>query len=280
VTSFAAPKNDNFIIFNFYEYGYILTHIQPYTKYEYSDTMIPSMAHKIEDLTRDVEIIEPPIQELKKRGPWFTTACLSGCGCVLIFVVALIIGIKIYIGAGPKEIKNLPAHFPIEIPVYDQYNIEKITVVSGQYKSRSMDLAAFFPKILLSPIIYPDNSEPNAPSKTNKSDVIKEIWKLLVKPTADDRDTIIIEWHDITSEPQTMIQYYQTKLKDAGFIIESETVGHNYKQFLFKRDNDFSVNLYVEYSEKAQKIPHAFIVVNIPGGNSLEQESDNNNAKK
>jgi len=226
------------------------------------------MTSKTDDLTRDVEIIEPPIQELKKRGPWFTTACLSGCGCVLIFVVAIIIGIKIFIGAGPKELKNLPAYFPSEVPIYDQYNIKKITVISGKYKSRSMELATFFPKILLSPLIYNETGDTSSTIKTEKIEVAREIWKLLIKPSPVDKDTIKIEWDNITSDPQTMIHYYETKLKEAGFTISSETTGHNYEQILFMRDDKLSVNLYVERSDKNQNTPYAFIVVNVANEDS------------
>lgn len=226
------------------------------------------MTSKTDDLTRGVEIIEPPIQELKKRGPWFTTACLSGCGCVLIFIVAIIIGIKIFIGAGPKEIKNLPSYFPSEVPIYDQYNINKITVISGKYKSRSMELATFFPKILLSPLIYYDADDANSTIKTEKIEIAREIWKLLIKSTPDEKNTIRIEWDNITSDPQTMIHYYETKLKEAGFTINSETAGHNYKQILFIRDDKISVNLYVEQSDKKEHTPYAFIVVNVADDNS------------
>jgi hypothetical protein len=211
-----------------------------------------------EDLVNEVEIVEPPIQELKKRGRWMTTACFSGCGCVALFIIGVIFGIKLFIGAGPKQAKNLPADFPAEIPVYDKYNVGKITLISGRYKYRSLELAALFPKIVLSSLVISESG-----GKKNGQSVIQELWRALTKPVSDNRGMVQIEWYGIASEPEAMIEYYQSKLKEAGFVIDSETQSSKYRQFTFRRDNGLSGTVYVESDEKNKNIPYAFIIVNL-----------------
>jgi hypothetical protein len=216
-----------------------------------------------EELLKDVEIVEPPIQEFKKRGHWFATACLSGSGCVLLFVATIIIGIKLYIGAGPKTVKNLPTNFPTDVPIYDQYNIDKITYISGRYKSRSMEMAAFFPKLVLSPMISRDQGVSSSIQKN--PNVVKEFFRVLLRPVGDSRDIIQIEWRDITSDVETIITYYKRNLTTNGFIVESETQSNNYRQMTFTRQDNLSGTIYAEFEDsKTKKVIYAFITVNLP----------------
>lgn len=242
-------------------YGRIISYLVPYTNAVISGRMAAPMSREAEDLINGVEIVEPPIQELKKRGRWMTTACFSGTGCVVIFVIGLILGVKSFIGVGPKQIKNLPSNFPSDIPLYDQYNIDKITFIPGRYKSRSIELAALFPKIALSPLIFSEQAGKAAPKE--KTGVLKELLRVLIKPVADSRDMVQVEWFNISSKPEEMTEYYQNKLKNNNFIIDSETIGESYRKFTFRRDDSLSGTFYVETGEN-NKIDYAFIIVNLP----------------
>lgn len=233
----------------------------PYTNNRSSAILRPPMTTNPDDRIKDIEIIEPPIQELKKRGPWLTTACMSGCGFILIFVIGIIIGIKIFIGAGPKELKNLPDNFPSDIPIYDQYNLDKITYISGRYKSRSMEVSALFPKLILSPLILNENDQQ---SGENKKSIIRELWQTFAEPVGDTRDTVQIEWRGISSDEKTMISYYKNQLENAGCAIESETAGATFSQITFKRDDGLSGTIYVQPGEKKKTISYAYLIVNLP----------------
>ena len=213
-----------------------------------------------DDRIKDIEIIEPPIEELKKRGPWITTACMSGCGFILIFIVTVIIGVKLFIGAGPRELKDLPVDFPGDVPIYDEYNVDKITFISGRYKSRSMEVSALFPKLILSPLILNDQQA----TGTNKSGVFRELWRTFTEPVGDTRDTIQIEWRDISSDAKTMIAYYKNNLEDAHCTIESETAGAKFSQLTFRRDDGLSGTIYVEPGEKKKTIAYAYFIINMP----------------
>ncbi|MFA5127931.1 MAG: hypothetical protein WC457_02940 [Patescibacteria group bacterium] len=217
-----------------------------------------------EELLKDVEIVEPPMQEFRKRGHWFATACLSGSGCVLLFIASIVIGIKFYIGAGPATVKNLPTNFPTDVPIYDQYNIDKITYISGRYKSRSMEMATFFPKLVLSPVISREQNAPSTSAKEN-GNIFKEVFRMILKPIGDSRDMIQVEWRDITSDVNTMITYYKRNLTTNGFTIESETQGNNYRQLTFSRQDNLSGTIFAEFSDqKTKKVTYAFIMVNLP----------------
>lgn len=218
------------------------------------------MTHNPEEIIHGVEIVEPPIQEFHKRGRWFATACFSGCGCVAIFIATIVVGIKLFIGAGPQQIKNLPDNFPRAIPIYDQYNISKITIISGRYKSRSMDLSTLFPKIILSPLIYSDQKS----GRNDNPGVIKELWQILTKPTSDSHDMIQIEWRNIAGNPEDLVDYYRSKLANENFQVDSESSGQNYRQFTFRHPDGLSGTVYVQNSQQKNNIPYAFIMINLP----------------
>ncbi len=217
-----------------------------------------------DDRIKGVEIIEPPIQELKKRGSWLTTACMSGCSFILIFIIGVVIGVKMFIGAGPKEIKNLPENFPANIPVYDQYNIDKITLISGRYKSRSMEVSALFPKLILSPLILRNEQQ----AGEENIGIIRQLWLAFTEPVGDNRDTVQIEWRNISSDATTMIAYYKNKLDDALCTVESETAGINYNQITFNCENELSGTIYVQMGETKKMISYAYLIINLSPNNS------------
>lgn len=229
------------------------------------------------DDLKDVEIVEPPIQELTKKNHWVGKACLSSCGLLLFLAVALIIGLKIYIGPGPKQSKNLPANFPRDIPIYDEYNADKITVITGRYKSRSMEIAAFFPKIILSPLILSVGKDSEADGE-KKEDFMSQVWRVLKKPVSDASDTIQVEWFNNESEPNSMISYYRTKLTDAGYAVNTESDGPNFQQFTFSGGSGNSGTVYVEFNpQDKKKISYAFLMVDISAAPTAPPEATSTN---
>ncbi|MFH2018523.1 MAG: hypothetical protein ABII98_00875, partial [bacterium] len=107
----------------------------------------------------NVEIVEPPLEELTKEKSGLKGACFLGCLFLLLIFIAIIVFIRVYSGPGPKTFSQVPENFPKDIPVYDPDNIEKVTYVSGKYKSRNVELAALAPKLLLSPLLIALNKD-------------------------------------------------------------------------------------------------------------------------
>ncbi|MDD2757767.1 MAG: hypothetical protein PHD72_00115 [Patescibacteria group bacterium] len=222
-----------------------------------------------EDAIKDVEIVEPPIQELTRKNRWVGKACMSGCGCLFLFIALIIVGVRLFVGQGPKEIRVLPENFPKEIPVYNEYNIDRITYTSGHYKARAMAIAAFFPKIILSPIfINTAETNPQAPSTptSQRVNIGRELWRIITKPVGDDRDTVQIEWRRVPSDTKSLILYYQNKLNEAGFTLDTEEEGDNYKQFTFSRADGIGGTVSAQQTSpnKEKIIDYAFLIVNYP----------------
>ena len=224
-----------------------------------------------EEAIKDVEIVEPPIQELAKKNRWMGKACLSNCGCLLLSVAFIIIGARLFVGQGPKTIKALPSDFPKAVPVYNEYNIEKITYTSGRYKARAMEIAAFFPKIILSPIFINTAKTDRQTSDQlgQRENMGRELWRVLTKPVGDDRDTVQIEWRRVPSDIKSLILYYQNKLTEAGFTIDEKNKGNDYEQFSFSRNDGISgaVSARKNSTDQEKIIDYGFLIVNYPGSN-------------
>lgn len=221
----------------------------------------------------NIEIVEPPIEELTKKYSTFSTVkrtCLAGCGCLFIVFVALVIFLKLAMGTGPQTLKQVPSEFPADIPIYDKDNIEQITFVSGKYKNRGIEIAAFFPKIILSPLFLSLDKNQIAPSSTDKGVVssVKNLWKIIKTPVSDHRDTVQIEWKNLDAEPTFVINYYKKELQKKGFKIDVESEGRDFKQFTFSR-GDLTGSLYVQGDEELKPgTDYATLTVNIETKNS------------
>ncbi|PIT88278.1 MAG: hypothetical protein COU29_03355 [Candidatus Magasanikbacteria bacterium CG10_big_fil_rev_8_21_14_0_10_36_32] len=226
------------------------------------------------DLIKDVQIVEPPMRELTKKKFGFAAACMSSCGFFILIIIGLVVGLKIYIGQGPQRLKTLPESFPQDISLYDEYNVDGITFISGKYKSRSIGIASLIPKIVLSPLFYSLKNEQNTgeqiPSTTKKFNVYN-FWRLVTTPVSDNRDTIQIEWRDVQAEPSFLISFYKNKLRDKHFKIETESEGKLFKQFTFSRNDGIDGTVYTQHPENSKKINYAFLIVNIPATTTNQQ---------
>ena len=208
----------------------------------------------------NIEIIEPPLNQLTKKHSYKRT-CLTGCGCLVFVIIAAAIGLRLYIGAGPTVIKNLPANFPSDIPVYDKDAIENITFISGKYKDRGIEIAAFFPKVILSPLLVKMEQGQAANNTTGWGG----IWQVITTPVGDHRDTVQINWSNLDAEPSFIISYYRKELTKKNFKIEVESEGKDVRQFSFSREDGTSGSLYVQGDETARPgTDYAILTVNLP----------------
>ena len=166
-----------------------------------------------------VEIVEPPIGELTKKHGGLKRGCFTGCGCIVLFLIGIIVAIRLFIGSGPETIKNIPNNFPKDIPVYDRDNIDSITYISGTYKSRSMEIAGLFPKFILSPVLLKLGNETGTTQEPSNQNTLQKLWTILTTPVGDSRDTVHIEWQTISADPSFVLSYYKTELRKQGYTI-------------------------------------------------------------
>lgn len=215
----------------------------------------------------NVEIVEPPIRELTKRYSAFSSikrACLTGCGCLVVVIIGIAVFLRLALGSGPQTLKKVPNNFPTDIPVYDENNIEQITFVSGKYKNRGIEIAAFFPKIILSPLFLTLNKNEQNPSDTGKLSSVKNLWKIISEPVSDHRDTVQIEWKKLDAEPTFIINYYKTELKKKDYKIDVESEGKGVRQFSFSKES-ITGSIYVEGEEELKPgTDYVVLTVNLP----------------
>jgi len=215
------------------------------------------------DLIKDVQIVEPPIHELNKGSFGLKKSCFVGCGFLLLFLTGLLIGVKIYIGSGPKKVTALPLNFPLEdIPIYNKDKVVDMTLISGEYKSRRMELAAILPKIILLPFLLGGNDEEiSEHEKPN----LKNLFQTIATPITDKKDNFKMEWKDVDNNYNTFINYYKNELQRHGFSIDTSSDGANFKKIDFSRNDGYTGTIYAEnQSDARNKTSYAFLILNMP----------------
>lgn len=211
----------------------------------------------------DVEIIEPPIGELTKQKSSLKRTALSGCGCVVFLIILALVGLRLYVGAGPTTISALPPEFPSGIPIYEKDSIKHMTFISGTYKNRSIEIAAFFPKIILSPLLlqlrHENSDNPAFPIMS------KSFWSLITTPVGDSRDTVQIEWTNMDADPGFVISYYRKELEKSGYQLEDTLKENHTRQFNFFNDKGVGGTMYVRSDDTDHPgTDYAALTVNIP----------------
>lgn len=218
-----------------------------------------------------VEIVEPPIRELTKSQSSFKRGCFTGCLFIIVCIGLGLGTIKILIGAGPSTIKTLPANFPKDIPVYDKDAIEQITYIPGKYKYRSTEIAALFPKVLLSPLLVrvQDAGQSTATATSSEAQSTwQDIWQILATPVSNLNDTVEIEWKNLDAEPSFIYTYYKKELSKKKYLVSDEVRERAEQHFSFNREDGVSGFLVVKGDEEAKPgTDYAALTVTLPKEN-------------
>lgn len=205
----------------------------------------------------NIEIVEPPIEELTKKRSW-KGACFTSCALLFFLIIGVGVGIKFYVGPGPQTLKTVPPNFPGDILVYDKDNIETITYISARYKERGLGIATILPKLVLAPVFYNSNN-------TTKGTNLKNLWNAVSTPTGDDKDSVQIEWKNVEADPDFIISYYKKELRKKNFKVEVQSQGDNVQQFSFIREDGISGSVYASTSnDKKSATDYLMLTVNIP----------------
>lgn len=219
-----------------------------------------------------IEIQDPPIQELGKKRSCLKRTCFTGCGCIIIFVLLALLIIKFVAGPRVKEMKSLPENFPASIPIYDKDSINKISFISGRQKNRGIEIAAYVPKFILSPVILllDRNINPDkANIQTSGQKIAETSWngftRLISEPITDQRDIWQIEWTGLQAEPKFIQEYFASELKKHNFKIDNETVGEKIRQFSFiNKDENIDGVIYILDEPSIQGTDYLSLTANIP----------------
>lgn len=214
-----------------------------------------------------IEIQEPPIQEFKKQRSCLKRTCFTSCGCLVFFLIGALIILKFTAGPRVKELKSIPDNFPTEIVIYDKDNISKITIVSGEDRSRAVETIAYGPKLVLSPIFlvlekkFPTRKE-NAEGRIETKNTWENFMALMKEEVADHRDKVQIEWTELPAEPRFVYNYYKDELIKTGFTINEAVDKDNIRQFAFKLYGTEGV-LYITDDAQKEGTDFVSLTVNI-----------------
>lgn len=214
----------------------------------------------------NVTIVEPPLEELTKRRSGFMRGCFTGCLFFVLLIVAAGIGIRVFIGHGPTHIKNVPEYFPKNIPLYDPDAIENITLISGRYKSRSIGVASFFPKIILAPLFLSQANEASFENEAATSSAPtppNTLWQVLQTPVGDARDTIQIEWRNSHTGINFFDSYYQNELSKQGYQVTEQQKTNHTRRFVFRNNERVNGSLYMEGGAES-RTAYATLIINLP----------------
>lgn len=191
-----------------------------------------------------IEIKEPPLEELNKRGSCLRHACFTSfIFFIFIFVISLIV-IKFTAGPRSKELKDLPEVFLREIPLYDNDSLHSIIFTPGQEKGKRAEKIAYIPKLVLAPfVIYFDKDLKLIPVSdlSSEEDLLKltnfeKFKRFMTRPIMDHKDTYLLEWTNLPAKQDFIFEHYKNELVQKGFIIHNEYQKDSICKFNFEKE--------------------------------------------
>jgi len=217
----------------------------------------------------NIEIKEPPITELNKKKSCLRKSCTTGCGCLIIFLIGFVFLLQFLTTTRTKELKAVPEHVLVHVPLYDGDAIEKIHFTSGKKRSETAKRLGFIPKLVASPILITIKKSHNT---TSTHSIIDTIQSYLDTPIRDGRDEIVIEWRQLPAKSGFINTYYQNELKKKNFDLTIASSTDTLKQFTFKKDDEnIDGVVYIEDNLQTSETDYVLLSIYLPSANSSSQ---------
>lgn len=168
----------------------------------------------------DVEIKEPPIQELKKGRSCFGCTCASGLGCLFLVVGGAAAFFWFTLSPTEEKLKKIPVEFSRAITFYDMDNIEEITFQSGKSRSWKTEMATLVPKAVISPFILAINRARE--KKPDNEFTWQNFSRMIRVPAGEFPDVLILKWSDLPANPKFVRDFYLDDLSRRGFAVSDQ----------------------------------------------------------
>lgn len=172
----------------------------------------------------DVQIQGPPIDEIQKRSSCLKRSCGTLLGMIIVLLVILSLLIHTIVRPRVKHLVTLPTDVPKEVPIYDQENLDAILYVDGTQRAQAVELLAFVPKAILSPLILAIENADEAAGVETES-LWESFIRILGTPVADHRNIVSVEWTELQASPSFIHSYYRTALTQLGYAETDERGG-------------------------------------------------------
>ena len=179
--------------------------------------------------TNGVEIQGPPIDEIQKRSSCLKQGCISTLFFLLGIILFFVFLIHFFVKPHSQKLDDVPRSFPEKIPLYDEENIDSITYIPGEERAETVELLAFIPKAILSPLIVALESAEMA-AGANTENLWESFIRILGTSISEHRSIVSIEWSELNASPRFIYAYHKTSLEQAGFS-ESTTSQINRSRF-------------------------------------------------
>lgn len=209
-----------------------------------------------------IEIQEPPLEEIKKKRSCIKRSCTSGCGCLFILLVSALLMLKFAVQPNIVRLKQTPENFPNIIPVYDADAIQSIAFVNGNDRGNALAFVRYVPKAILAPLVALLRIELPSEPPGRTGDRMESVSSFFQTDLADHRDVVTIVWRGMLAEPDFVVQFYETELKNHAFDIKTRADSDMIKRFEFVHETqDIAGNFSLLNNAETRGTDEAVLVV-------------------
>ncbi|MCX6780852.1 MAG: hypothetical protein NT003_01910 [Candidatus Magasanikbacteria bacterium] len=193
-----------------------------------------------------VQIQEPTLREINKHRGWFAGSCITGSGCIVLFIGAIYLTFRIVVGSGPSTLTDFPTDFPKDIPQTNVDKIINIVSIDAVTRDRAVWVATAIPRLLSAPVlaeINPDAQIIEEHDSLGRVNFTRQLTHenylsyLGLPNDTNQNKTVIVTWNGIKTYPSILADTFENQLSRAGYkVVEATTPGQNEARFSFSKD--------------------------------------------
>ncbi|NCO04956.1 MAG: hypothetical protein GW939_02300 [Candidatus Magasanikbacteria bacterium] len=212
--------------------------------------------------TEPVSIQSPPLTEFKKKRSCVKRTCFSGCGCLGMFIIGIVLLLQLTAPVKPKRLSEVPAVFPDTIFLYDDDYIEEITFLPAEQKGRPLEAATFLPKLILSPILLTFDQYTTLDSG-DTSLTFNNMVQLANESVTKRDDTVTVVWKNLPADPDFIFDYYRRQFEEQAIEVTEREDTLSQKRLQLTADTFYGM-LTITDESKDQGTTSMTLVVSVP----------------
>ena len=135
---------------------------------------------------------------------WWKICCTGCCLGIIVLVVLVVAGVRLFAGSGPQPVDRIPVTFPKQLPLYRVETADEMLYYPAAAKN-AMTRIATAPLAWVSQFANTDGSVGSVQNAIGAQ--LRRI---------EGRDTMVIQWRDLQTSREDLLRFYAGALQQAG----------------------------------------------------------------
>jgi hypothetical protein len=155
--------------------------------------------------------------EIEEGRSWWKVCCVGCCLSIIVVLALLFVGIRYFMGPGPKIVTQIPASFPSQLTLFrPELKPDEIIYFPGSSKSQIARVVTG-PLNWFNSLVNKSSASLGGMSASGASMTLQQMLSSRLL-TVEGYDTVAMRWSNVNATSEDVSRFYAGSLKQAGIF--------------------------------------------------------------